>query len=67
MSGRDAMELVAESDRTLESQGVWVRQQTKAREQRRQRANHMLEASLPSLRMTTSCSLTHAAASCEAM
>ncbi|CAM9134971.1 unnamed protein product [Scytosiphon promiscuus] len=44
-SGRGAMALVAESDRTLKSQGVWVRQQIRAREQRRQRANHMLEAS----------------------
>lgn len=45
-SGRDAMERVAKSDRDLKKQGVWVQQQAKAREQRRQRANHMLEASL---------------------
>lgn len=45
-SGRDAMERVAKSDRELKKQGVWVQQQSKARGQRRQRANHMLEASL---------------------
>ncbi|CAM9186671.1 unnamed protein product, partial [Hapterophycus canaliculatus] len=48
-SGRDAMELVAKSEKTLKSQGVWVQQQMKAREQRRQRANHLLEVSLSSL------------------
>lgn len=40
------MERVAKSDRDLKKQGVWVQQQAKSREQRRQRANHMLEASL---------------------
>ena len=37
------MARIADSDRELRKQGVWVRQQTKAREQRRQRANHLLE------------------------
>lgn len=37
------MTRIADSDRELRKQGVWVRQQTKAREQRRQRANHLLE------------------------
>ncbi|CAN0183645.1 unnamed protein product [Pylaiella littoralis] len=41
-----AMERVAKSDRELKKQGVWVQQQSKARGQRRQRANHMLEASI---------------------
>ncbi|CAM9209134.1 unnamed protein product [Ectocarpus sp. 4 AP-2014] len=43
ITGREAMERVAKSDRDLRNQGVWVRQHTKAREQRRQRANHLLE------------------------
>ncbi|CAM9478307.1 unnamed protein product [Ectocarpus sp. 8 AP-2014] len=43
ITGREAMERVAKSDTELRKQGVWVRQHTKAREQRRQRANHLLE------------------------
>ncbi|CAM9321148.1 unnamed protein product [Ectocarpus sp. 13 AM-2016] len=43
ITGREAMERVAKSDRELRNQGVWVRQHAKAREQRRQRANHLLE------------------------
>ncbi len=39
------MERVAESDKGLATQGAWVRDQTRVREQRRQRANHMLEVS----------------------
>ncbi|CAM9631668.1 unnamed protein product [Ectocarpus fasciculatus] len=43
ITGRDAMARVARSDRELRNQSGWVRQHTKAREQRRQRANHLLE------------------------
>lgn len=42
-SGREALEKVAASERALRRQNNWVGDQQRAREQRRLRANHLLE------------------------